>query len=61
MHTSFRDGTKASIEMAAVANGASLVPPDNGLSFTPSDVEENATVCRPASVGGAPSHEGPST
>ena len=28
MHTSFRDGTKASIEMAAVANAAGLVPSD---------------------------------
>ena len=35
MHTSFRDGTKASIEMAAVANGAGLVPSDTGLTFTP--------------------------
>jgi predicted homoserine dehydrogenase-like protein len=58
MHTSFRDGTKASIEMAAVANGAGLVPSDAGLSFTPGDVEQIATVCRPASVGGALSHEG---
>ncbi|WP_347108500.1 Gfo/Idh/MocA family oxidoreductase [Paenarthrobacter sp. S56] len=58
MHTSFRDGTKASIEMAAVANGAGLVPSDNGLTFTPGDVEEIATICRPASVGGALAHEG---
>jgi predicted homoserine dehydrogenase-like protein len=58
MHTSFRDGTKASIEMAAVANGAGLVPSDNGLSFTPGDVEEIATICRPADVGGALAHEG---
>ncbi|AXJ08603.1 NAD(P)H-dependent oxidoreductase [Arthrobacter sp. PM3] len=58
MHTSFRDGTKASIEMAAVANGAGLVPSDNGLSFTPGNVEEIATICRPADVGGALAHEG---
>jgi predicted homoserine dehydrogenase-like protein len=58
MHTSFRDGTKASIEMAAVANGAGLVPSDTGLSFTPGDVEEIATICRPADVGGALAHEG---
>ncbi|TDT78695.1 putative homoserine dehydrogenase-like protein [Arthrobacter sp. AG258] len=58
MHTSFRDGTKASIEMAAVANGAGLVPSDNGLSFTPGDVEQIATVCRPSDVGGALVHEG---
>jgi predicted homoserine dehydrogenase-like protein len=58
MHTSFRDGTKASIEMAAVANGAGLTPSDNGLTFTPGDVEEIATICRPADVGGALAHEG---
>jgi predicted homoserine dehydrogenase-like protein len=58
MHTSFRDGTKASIEMAAVANGAGLVPSDSGLTFTPGDVEEIATICRPADVGGALAHEG---
>ncbi|CAN7540374.1 NAD(P)H-dependent oxidoreductase [Arthrobacter sp. LjRoot14] len=58
MHTSFRDGTKASIEMAAVANGAGLVPSDTGLTFTPGDVEEIATICRPADAGGVLAHEG---
>ena len=58
MHTSFRDGTKAAIEMAAVANGAGLAPSDAGLSFTPGNVEEIATICRPAAVGGALAHEG---
>ncbi|MET3932181.1 Gfo/Idh/MocA family oxidoreductase [Arthrobacter sp. OAP107] len=58
MHTSFRDGTKASIEMAAVANGAGLVPSDNGLTFTPGNVEEIATICRPSDVGGVLAHEG---
>ncbi|HJV98800.1 MAG TPA: Gfo/Idh/MocA family oxidoreductase [Arthrobacter sp.] len=58
MHTSFRDGTKASIEMAAVANGAGLVPSDAGLTFAPGDVEEIATICRPADVGGVLAHEG---
>ncbi|MCU1567859.1 MAG: homoserine dehydrogenase, partial [Pseudarthrobacter sp.] len=38
MHTSFRDGTKAAIEMAAVANAAGLRPSDDGLTFTPGDV-----------------------
>jgi predicted homoserine dehydrogenase-like protein len=57
MHTSFRDGTKAAIEMAAVANGAGLVPSDNGLTFTPGDVEEIATICRPSSVGGVLANE----
>jgi predicted homoserine dehydrogenase-like protein len=58
MHTSFRDGTKAAIEMAAVANAAALRPGENGLTFTPGDLEEIATVCRPQEVGGALEHEG---
>jgi predicted homoserine dehydrogenase-like protein len=58
MHTSFRDGTKAAIEMAAVANAAGLVPSDDGLTFTPGDVEEIATISRPRSLGGALAHEG---
>jgi predicted homoserine dehydrogenase-like protein len=58
MHTSFRDGTKASIEMAAVANAAGLVPSDGGLTFTPGNVEEIATICRPSAVGGVLAHEG---
>jgi Predicted homoserine dehydrogenase len=58
MHTSFRDGTKAAIEMAAVANAAGLTPSDDGLTFTPGNVEEIATICRPASVGGVLAREG---
>lgn len=58
MHTSFRDGTKAAIEMAAVANAAGLVPSDAGLTFAPGNIEEIATVCRPDEVGGVLSHEG---
>jgi predicted homoserine dehydrogenase-like protein len=52
MHTSFRDGTKASIEMAAVANAAGLTPSDDGLTFTPGNIEQIATICRPSTVGG---------
>lgn len=58
MHTAFRDGTKAAIEMAAVANAAGLLPSDEGLTFTPGDVEQIATVCRPREVGGVLAHEG---
>jgi predicted homoserine dehydrogenase-like protein len=58
MHTSFRDGTKAAIEMAAVANAAGLTPSDEGLTFTPGNVEEIATICRPSSVGGVLAREG---
>ncbi len=57
MHTSFRDGTKAAIEMAAVANAAGLVPSDDGLTFTPGNVEEIATICRPSAVGGVLANE----
>lgn len=58
MHTSFRDGTKAAIEMAAVANAAGLAPSDEGLSFTPGDVTEIASICRPSRVGGVLANDG---
>jgi predicted homoserine dehydrogenase-like protein len=58
MHTSFRDGTKAAIEMAAVANACGLVPGDDGLTFAPADVEELATICRPRTAGGVLAREG---
>jgi predicted homoserine dehydrogenase-like protein len=58
MHTSFRDGTKAAIEMAAVANAAGLTPSDDGLTFTPGNIEEIATICRPSEVGGVLASEG---
>jgi len=52
MHTSFRDGTKAAIEMAAVANSAGLVPADGGLKFPPASSSELSTICRPVQDGG---------
>lgn len=58
MHTSFRDGTKAAIEMAAVANAAALTPSDEGLTFTPGDVTEIARICRPDSAGGVLANDG---
>ncbi|MEJ5915295.1 NAD(P)H-dependent oxidoreductase [Pseudokineococcus sp. 1T1Z-3] len=58
MHTAFRDGTKAAIEMAAVANAGGLLPSDEGLTFSPGDVEQIATVCRPREVGGVLAREG---
>ncbi|GMA28276.1 flagellar protein FlgA [Arenivirga flava] len=58
MHTSFRDGTKAAIEMAAVANAAKLVPSDRGLTFTPGDIEHIASIQSPRSAGGVLDHEG---
>lgn len=58
MYTAFRDGTKAAIEMAAVANATGLVPSDDGLTFTPGSQEEIASVCRPADEGGVLAHSG---
>ena len=48
MHTSFRDGTKAAIEMAAVANSAGLRPADGGLNVPAGlDTRTSRRVCRP--------------
>jgi len=58
LHTSFRDGTKAAIEMAAVANAAQLIPSDDGLTFSPGNVEQIASICRPVEAGGVLGHEG---
>lgn len=52
MHTSFRDGTKAAIEMAAVANAAGLSPADGGLAFPPASNSDLASICRPREDGG---------
>jgi predicted homoserine dehydrogenase-like protein len=53
MLTSFTDGTKSAIEMAAVANACNLAVPEDGLSFHPCGVDDLARVLRPRSVGGA--------
>jgi predicted homoserine dehydrogenase-like protein len=58
MYTSFRDGTTAAIEMAAVANAAGLVPSDDGLTFTPGTQDEISSVCRPREDGGVLAHAG---
>lgn len=52
MYNSFTDGTKAAIEMAAVANGTGLDCPDDGLAFYPSGLQDLAGVFKPASDGG---------
>lgn len=52
MYNSFTDGTKAAIEMAAVANGTGLDCPDDGLAFYPSGLQDLASVFKPASAGG---------
>lgn len=52
MYNSFTDGTKAAIEMAAVANGTGLDCPDDGLAFPPAGLHDLANVFRPAADGG---------
>ncbi len=58
MFNSFIDGTKSSIEMAAVANACGLAVPSAGLGFPPCGVEDLAFVLRPASAGGQLEHSG---
>jgi predicted homoserine dehydrogenase-like protein len=52
MFNSFLDGTKSSIEMAAIANAADLQAPTDGLSFPACGAENLAHVLRPKSMGG---------
>jgi predicted homoserine dehydrogenase-like protein len=53
MFNSFIDGTKAGIEMAAVANATGLDAPPAGLGFPPAGTAELASVCRPREEGGS--------
>lgn len=52
MFTSFMDGTKSAIEMAAIANACGLSAPENGLAFPPCGVDDLAHVFRPRAEGG---------
>jgi predicted homoserine dehydrogenase-like protein len=58
MYNSFTDGTKAAIEMAAVANGTGLDCPDDGLAFPPAGLHDLAKVFRPAADGGRMARSG---
>jgi predicted homoserine dehydrogenase-like protein len=58
MFNSFLDGTKSSIEMAAVANATGLTPAPGGLEFPPCNVEEIAQTLIPKSDGGMLHHKG---
>jgi predicted homoserine dehydrogenase-like protein len=58
MFTSFLDGTKSAIEMAAVCNAARLLPQESGLAFPPTGTGELAQVCIPAEDGGVLSQRG---
>ena len=58
MFNSFLDGTKSSIEMAAVANATGLVPPEDGLQFPAVGTHGLAEMLRPAADGGLLDHAG---
>ena len=52
MYNSFTDGTKAAIEMAAVANATGLDCPDDGLAFYPTGLHDLTNVFKPIANGG---------
>jgi predicted homoserine dehydrogenase-like protein len=58
MFSSFLDGTKSAIEMAAVANATGLTPAPQGLAFPPCGVDDLPRVLRPAAEGGQLHHRG---
>ncbi|KQP49205.1 NAD(P)H-dependent oxidoreductase [Pseudorhodoferax sp. Leaf274] len=52
MFNSFLDGSKPSIESAAVANATGLAVPSDGLLYPPAAVDQIPNVTRPRSEGG---------
>ena len=58
MFNSFLDGTKSSIEMAAVSNATGLLPAESGLQFPAVGTDRLAEMLRPVSVGGLLEHAG---
>ncbi len=58
MFNSFLDGTKSSIEMAAIANACDLNVPDDGLLFPPCDIDNLARVLCPQDAGGVLAESG---
>ena len=58
MFNSFLDGTKSSIEMAAVSNAAGLTPAPQGLEFPACGVDDLARLLKPAADGGLLHHRG---
>ena len=58
MFSSFLDGTKSAIEMAAIANATGLTPPPDGLGFPPCGRDDLAHVLRPVEDGGQLHHKG---
>ena len=58
MFNSFLDGTKSSLEMAAIANACNLRVPSNGLLFPPCGMDDLAEVLKPKNNGGVLEHDG---
>lgn len=58
MFNSFLDGSKPSIESAAVANATGLGVPSNGLSYPPASIADIPYVTRPVSEGGVLERKG---
>ena len=58
MFNSFLDGSKPSIECAAVANATGLAVPGDGLQYPAAGIDEIPTVTRPRSEGGALERKG---
>ncbi len=58
MFNSFLDGSKPSIECAAVSNATGLAVPGTGLTYPPASVEDIPFVTRPQSEGGVLEHKG---
>jgi predicted homoserine dehydrogenase-like protein len=58
MFNSFLDGTKSSIEMAAIANATGLDVPEDGLLFPPCGVQDLPHALRPVAEGGLLARKG---
>lgn len=58
MFNSFLDGSKPSIESAAVANATGLAVPSGGLSYPPASIADIPYVTRPRSEGGVLEQKG---
>tara|TARA_B100001115_G_scaffold37425_1_gene27594 strand:- start:85 stop:1059 length:975 start_codon:yes stop_codon:yes gene_type:complete len=58
MFNSFLDGTKSSLEMAAIANACNLKVPSNGLLFPPCGMDDLAEVLKPKNNGGVLEYDG---
>ena len=52
MFNAFLDGSKPSIESAAIANAAGLAAPADGLRYPPGSIEDIPRLMRPADEGG---------